>query len=335
MAQEARPAARPRRIGIFQPGRAGDFILTTGLFNAVRDAVPECQLTVITGPRSAEMARAHPAIDRTLVYDRSPAGLVRFFAALWAHRFDLWIDPKPHYSRSSAIIAALARARRKIGHNRGFLRPFDRDLERAGSAPVHFAEQALAPLTLAGLPRPAEPRISLGIPPAAAQWAEAQLPRPAPWSVLVNLSAGSRSRYWPVDHWADLLPLVAAERPTVFLLSSAPEDARLAAELIDRGTERGVTIRPLPRSGLLEIAALVRNVDLVLTVDTSLVHLAAAFDRPVVALYLRREPAFTMFRPRSSVNETVIADSESTMTGVPVEAVLAAYRRALGRLPAA
>jgi ADP-heptose:LPS heptosyltransferase len=318
------------QVAIFQPGRAGDFVLTTALFNAIKDFSPATHLTVIAGPRARELARYHPAVDKTLVFDRAPLRFAGLLARLKLTRFDLWIDPKPYWSRSSQVMAKLARASLKIGFNRGGTGPFDLELPSAPNPPVHFRDQALASLALAGIPSPAAPRISLGLSPEAERWAQTQLSGSRRWTVFVNISAGSGSRVWPVEHWLELLPHLATHRPTDFLLSSAPEDAGAARTLASEASRRGVHIHQLPPSGLLEIAALIKRTDLVLTVDTAIVHIASAFNRPLVALYLREHPVFTVFQPLSSHQEVVAAETGSPMRSISVASVAAAYRRLAG-----
>lgn len=314
------------RVAVFRPGRAGDFILTTPLFNAIKEFSPETQLTVITGPRAAELARFHPAIDRTLILDATPVNAAKLLLGLRRSRFDLWIDPKNHGSRNSALIATLAWAERKIGFNSKKLKPFDLTLSAAAETGLHFSEQSLLPLGLAGIPRPRVPRISLGLSPDSERWAERQI-QPGEWTVLVNISAGSGQRFWPVSQWLRLLPAIAGLRPARFLLSSAPEDAAPAEWLEGEAVRRNVPLRRLPRGSLLDLAALVKRVDLVLTVDTSIVHLAAAFDRPVVALYLREYPAYTLFQPRSTQQRVVGAEPGAPLSSIPMEQVVAAYRQ--------
>ncbi|MEP7326961.1 MAG: glycosyltransferase family 9 protein [Gemmatimonadota bacterium] len=315
---------KPGRVAVFRPGRAGDFILTTPLFNAIKDYSPETHLTVITGRRSAELARFHPAIDQTLILDAAPINVAKLLWAIRRSRFDIWIDPKDHPSRNSVLVASLARAERKIGFNGERLKPFDLTLSPGEEAGLHFSEQVLLPLGLVGIPAPRVPRISLGLSSESRLWAERQI-KPDEWTVLVNISAGSGSRFWPVAEWSQLLPGIAAIRPTRFLLSSAPEDA-VRAEWLEREVlQQGVNLRRLPGSSLLDLAALVGRVDLVLTVDTSIVHLAAAFDRPVVALYIREFPVFTLFQPRSTRQRVVAAERGAPMSSIPVDQVAKAY----------
>ncbi|MGE0351672.1 MAG: glycosyltransferase family 9 protein [Gemmatimonadales bacterium] len=326
----SRPGGQVLRYGIFQPGRAGDFVLTTGLFNALREECPGCHLTVVVGPRSRELARAHPAIDRVVVLDQSPVHLAAMLAALLRHRFAAWIDPKPHPSRNSVIAARLVRADRRIGWN-GSSRVFDLALPAPADPPVHYARQALAPLPLLGLPLPPEPRLSLGLTAPAAEWAR-QERAGAEFTVLVNVSAGSGSRYWPYRSWRELLPRLARLRSTRFLLNAAPADRTAAVELAAAAAGQGADVRLLPQTDLLHVAAAVAAADAVLTVDTSIVHIAAAFDIPVLALFLRVEPVFTAYQPLSRVREVVAAPAGEPMAAVPVAEVEAAWQRLLGAL---
>lgn len=312
-----------QHIAIFQPGRAGDFVLTTPLCDAVKRHLPESRLTLIVGPRAADLAGAHPSIDRTWVFDRAPHRLAGLAARLLTHRFDLWLDPKIHPSRNGAMAATLARARVKVGYNGSRLRPFTHDLALIPDPGGHYIEQVLGCLGPAGIPAPHDPRPTLGLTPGAREWARGQLPPEGATPILVNISAGNPARYWTPEKWVALLGAIA-QRGEAFLLSSAPEDAAVAEGIVREAAAGGVNIRHLPRSGLLELAALVREVSLVLTVDTSFVHLAAAFDRPIVALYKHAHPEVTLFAPRSTRSEMVISRPGFPASAIPVEAVVPA-----------
>ncbi len=316
-----------RHIAVFQPGRAGDFVLTTPLCDAIKAFAPDSRLTLIVGPRAAEMARAHPSIDRVWVFDRAPHRLAGLAARLLTHRFDLWLDPKIHPSRNGAMAATLARARVKVGYNGPKLRPFTHDLAEFPDPGGHYIEQVLGCLGPPGIPAPEDPRPTVGLTPEAEAWAQDQLPADHAPVVVVNISAGHPTRYWTGERWIELLRSASAFGESDLLLSAAPEDAAVAARIVREVAASGIRIRQLPRSGLVELAALVRRADLVLTVDTSFVHLAAAFDRPIVALYKHAYPEVSLFAPRSTVQEMVISEPGTTVASIPVDAVARAVER--------
>jgi ADP-heptose:LPS heptosyltransferase len=267
-----------------------------------------------------------------LLLDRRPDHLARFITRLLGSRFDVWLDPKAHRSGTSRFVARLARATTKIGFNVPDGGPFDVAVPVPPDDHRQFAEIAASRLSLLDLAVPAEPRVSVGLSPAAVARAESLLGDAADWTVLVNLSAGARTRYWLLDRWSELLPRIAAIRRTTFLLSSAPEDAGDAALLAERMAAAGVDLRRLPAGTLLDVAAVVSRVSLVLTVDTATVHLAAAFERPILALTFQVRPNFERFHPLSPVREVVTPGELIPLAELPVARVEAAYQSLLQRI---
>ncbi|MGH7532859.1 MAG: glycosyltransferase family 9 protein [Gemmatimonadales bacterium] len=314
-----------RRIAVVPYARAGDFILTTGLFNAIKAADPSVELTVIAGPRTAEMARHHPAVDRVLVFDRHPLRLLPFLVRLRDREFDLWLDPKEHFSRNQAFVAKLARARLKVGFNRPSGGPFDQPVEPPTDPTRHFAEMMMAPLTLAGIPWSPAPRLSLGIPAASVERADELIDVRAPFEVLVNVSAGRPERYWDMSKWVALLPAAMRVRPGRFWLSAAPEDHAMAEQIVSAVRREGVEISRVPPGSLLDVAAMVERMDAVLTVDTSIVHIAAVFGRPVVALYRDHRPDRDRFRPLSARQAVLFSAPDGRVAEIEVEDVRRAW----------
>lgn len=327
MGADADPRSGVRRYCVLSPGRAGDFILTTGLFNALKAYDPTCELTIVVGPRAAGMAQAHPAIDRVLVFDRHPLRLIPFLARLRAQVFDAWLDPKDHYSTNQALLARVARARVKVGFNRAGGGPFSVPLQPPVGPHEHFSVEMLKPLDLLGIPAPRPPRLSLGIPESSVRRAEAILGGGGRFTVLVNLSAGHPLRYWGEARWRAALQEFAAVRKTRFLVSAAPEDRPMAERVGAVGQDGVSEVVLLPAGSILDVAAVVAGVDAVVTVDTSIVHLAAVYDRPIVALYRDDQHIFDMFRPLSSKQEVVMCAPGQPLTAITPGQVGAAYRK--------
>lgn len=314
-----------RRIAVVPYSRAGDFVLTTGLLNALKAFDPDSEITVVAGPRTAELARHHPAIDRVLVFDRHPLRLLPFLRRLRDREFDAWLDPKDHFSRNQALVATAARARIKVGFNRPAGGPFHRQVRPPADPLRHFAEMMLTPLDLLDIPWTPPPRLSLGIPPASVARADALIGSRAPFEVLVNVSAGLSVRYWEESKWIALLPAAARVRPTRFWLSSAPEDGAVAERIAGTVRRDGVEIRRLPSGSLLDVAAVTERMDAVLTVDTSIVHLASVFDRPIVALYRDHRPDADRFRPLSTRRQVLFSSPDGRVAEIEVAEVRRAW----------
>ena len=100
--------------------------------------------------------------------------------------------------------------------------------------------------------------------------------------LLVFLHATSRAeKLWPEAEWIHLLRAARA-RGRAVVLPWGNDVEREAAERLVASAGHGAV---LPRLGLDDCAALLAAADGVVGVDTGLMHLAAALERPTVALF--------------------------------------------------
>ena len=97
--------------------------------------------------------------------------------------------------------------------------------------------------------------------------------------VGLNISAGAQARYWTHETWAALASRFPDRR---FMVFSAPQDAAARHAVEAPGTN----IIPSPATGnLYEMGLLMARLGLLVTPDTSLVHVASCTNTPVVGLY--------------------------------------------------
>lgn len=103
---------------------------------------------------------------------------------------------------------------------------------------------------------------------------------PARYAVCFHATAGARKR-WPLGHWHELGRRLFAEGLAV-MLPWGNESERHAAERIAAGVPGA---RVLPRFSVMQGFGLINRAELVVGVDTGLVHIAAALCRPTVEIY--------------------------------------------------
>ena len=105
---------------------------------------------------------------------------------------------------------------------------------------------------------------------------------------VVCVHATSRAdKLWPDAHWRALIPSFGRAGYAVLLpWGTADERARSAALAQD---EPAASV--LPQQSLPALAGLLARAELVVGVDTGLVHLAAALGAPTIALFTATDPA--------------------------------------------
>ena len=60
---------------------------------------------------------------------------------------------------------------------------------------------------------------------------------------------------------------------------------------------------------ILDVAALIEQLDLIITPDTSIVHVASAFDKPIVSIHENNLDSYRLWKPISTFNKTIFANS--------------------------
>ena len=107
--------------------------------------------------------------------------------------------------------------------------------------------------------------------------------------LVFNHASTWRTKAWPEIYWHELVDRAAALGLKV-MLPWGGEDEREQASRIASGND---TAEVLPRMGLRQLAGVLAHATAVVSVDTGLGHLTAAFGTPAVSLYGATDPLRT------------------------------------------
>jgi heptosyltransferase II len=137
------------------------------------------------------------------------------------------------------------------------------------------------------LPNPAL-RVDAGI--RTARLSALGLQRPAKLACFCPGAEYGPAKRWPETHYADLARRLAAEGYEVWLLGS-PKDAPVGDSIA--AASGGIARNLCGATTLTDAVLLLSLADLVVTNDSGLMHVAAALERPTVAIYGSSSPGFT------------------------------------------
>ena len=165
------------------------------------------------------------------------------------------------------------------------------------------------------------------------------VPSPAPGAVVVHVGAAYGSRSWPADRFAGVVRALTGDGHRVVLTGSEPERDRADGIAASSGLPADANLAG--RTGLAELAALVADAALVVTVDTGAAHLATAYGTPSVVLFgpapVERwgpppgGPHVVLTDERLRVGDVFAPEPDPALLAVGVEDVLAAARDLVGR----
>lgn len=280
------PDAFPERPAILlvRIDRIGDALVSAPVLRALRRRFPEGRIDMLLGERNRTVAPLLPFVDTAHVLPGKFLRVPGMIRRLRRNRYDAVVNLHLNRSASAMLVGRLVRGGVTIEDMRenAFAGP-------AGSLEhvVTMTSRLLRPFGIEPITGSDERKnpLIVRLPPESIETAERLTTElitvsDAGGTVLINVSAAGASRNWPAEHFIAVAARLR-EEGNLPIICGAPHDAERVKEI---AAAAGAVPLP-PLTGYADFAAVTARVDVVLTSDTSTVHLAAATGRPTVALY--------------------------------------------------
>lgn len=130
-------------------------------------------------------------------------------------------------------------------------------------------------------------------------------------------SEGEKKKISKEDLVKIILGLHSMDNNIIIILFHKPDDRDWISQLIPNEASSYV-FPSYPTESLLDLAALIDNLDLIISPDTSIVHMACAFKKPLVAIYKKNMRLFEIWHPISDCNYVVFSDYEDSLKSINV-----------------
>ncbi len=244
----------------------GDLLVTVPALRALRRALPRHRIVLATAGSLAPLVSLTGAVDHLLptpdldALDRAEP------------RPDVAVNLHGRGPQSHRALDAL-HPRRRIGFRApGWDGP---EVDDVAAQHPHERERWCALLTAHGIP--ADPTdLRLPPPPAASPW-------PDGTPVLVHPGARYGSKRWPARRFAEVAAALDDPRTPVLITGTADERELACAVAAGAGLPGSRVLAG--QSDLAQLCALVAGAALVVSGDTGVAHVAAAFATPSVTLF--------------------------------------------------
>ncbi len=139
-----------------------------------------------------------------------------------------------------------------------------------------------------------------------------------------NVSAGTATRRWAEQKQAELIEKILGHDSSArFVIVCTPADRDQGQRLCDQIPEK---LHLVPdRLSITAASAIIKRLDLLISPDTSLVHIARSFRVPVVSMYPGVRKNLTLWRPFGQDDGFVVAKHPDNIFDITVEQVFDAY----------
>lgn len=301
-----------QKILVIAPSWVGDCMLMQPMLLRLAQRHPGCRIDVFAPPWTEKLLRAMPEVHDVIV-NPFPHGALQLTARhrvgkqLRAARYDQAIVlPNSWKSTLVPFFARIPLRTGYVGESRYLLLNDARRLDKQGLPLMVERFAQLAEDAQGEIPRPlANPKLTVSEAQRGAALRKLGLTLGRPVAAFCPGAEYGPAKRWPVAYYANIAQRLKQHGYAVWLVGSAKDQH--AAEEINQLSE-GQCTNLCGRTDLGDAIALLACARLVISNDSGLMHLAAALDRPMIALFGSSSPRFTP--PLSAQAQVVKLDIE-------------------------
>lgn len=301
---------------------------------AIRKRFPEARITAMIGKSGADIVGITDFIDEKIVVDRvallrgnkldSIGKILKIAADVRRRKFDFVIDIHSLYETN--LLGFFSGAKHRLYANRenrslDFLSNFDPKPPRENKK-QHLTKHYLSVLEPLGVKNAPE-FVEIAARPADLEKIEQLFPAKVSGIKFVGLfpGAGHPSRRWALDNFAQTAKNLAENENVQTLVFLGPEEKELRSEIEAKFPTNNLIVDNLT---LPQFMAALSKLDVLISNDTSAVHIGAIAGTHVVLVMDERAPLTYL-----PLTEKLAVINPATIDQIPVDCVLNAVRSAL------
>ncbi|MXZ01572.1 lipopolysaccharide heptosyltransferase II [Candidatus Poribacteria bacterium] len=278
------------KILVIRVDGIGDLLNATPAIALLRESYPSAEITVLARPLNAPVLIGNSDVDRILIFDRKGKhrGIsvrLQFYRQLRRERFQLVVAMQT--AMWSHLVAFLSGAPYRLGRYqkrfRSTLTHAWRGQYRKGETHEVDRNLELVRLICNG---DGQRKLIFHLSPDEVAAAKANL---ASWGItpetfLIGIHPGGSSfdKRWPEKQYAELADRLSHQYNAKILLLRGPEESELVRNIQAAMESPAISYAP---ETIRELGALLSCCDLVVCNDSGPMHLAAALDVPMVAIF--------------------------------------------------
>lgn len=284
------------KILIVQTAFIGDVVLALPLAQVLHKKLPEAQIDFVAIPRTSDLLTNHPAISNIIIYDKRGKdkgvfGLLRLVNHLKTQNYDVAIVP--HRSIRSALLVYLARCVKRIGFNKSAAKFLFTDVVRY-PASMHEVQRNITLLRPMAILHQAKESPAVHPTEEDRKVVDKLLfdEELLDTKKLVAVAPGAvwNTKRWTEEGYIELIKKLISGGYHVTMIGGK-EDQPLCENII-KFVGIGRVFNSAGKLSLLQSAELIKRCRVLVSNDSAPVHLAAAVNTPVVAIFGATVPAF-------------------------------------------
>ena len=273
----------------------GDVVLSTGAAALIKENIPNAKITMMVRPIAREIVENNPVVDDFIIFDYKVKGkslkqMLTMIKTIKAKKFDVCFS----FDRKlrPALVCFFARIPQRVCAERIFdykssnisllynnMIKMPEDFINNHQADL-FQEIIRKYFNITGFTKPVIGKITREHDYYASKLV-ANMKKDK--KIALCIKGTYYSKNWPIEKFIELINKINNEFNVDFSIVGAKEDFEYAEDLISKTNIEIVNL--CGKTSLLQYAALMKKINLLVTIDTGGMHVAATTNVPIVAIY--------------------------------------------------
>lgn len=275
-----------QRVLLVRLGAIGDVVNALTVATAIKRTRPATHVGWAVHDLALPLVQGHPAVDRVHHWKRGSglSGFLELRRELSRERYDMAIDLQR--ITKSALLARASGAKIVLGYDAARTKELSWlwTTERVppGDSGSHMIEQyadVTRHLECSGEPERVLPSATEAESEVAGWLASSSAP------VQINLGASKPANRWAPERFGDLAGRIVRKLDRDVFLTGSPSERPLAEAALSASGDTGRVLDLVGKTSLPQLWSASRRASLFVGCDTGPMHLAAAVDTPVIALF--------------------------------------------------
>lgn len=320
----------PKKILLLRQDRIGDVLVSVAFIKKLKSVLPNTEIDIVLSHRNmSALFSIKQLINIDYILEKGVIGYFKLISKLRKQDYDTVIDLLDNASSTSSILTRFTNAELKLGFDKSNRKVYTHIVEIPNKQENHIIERLNSLLLPFGGSSSNEESFSFELSKDSYAKADELLRHKSNKLRLgINLSGSNQSKNWGTGNYiAFLKAMNSLDKNVEVKLFTTKSNENQLNEILEVYPNIAA---PFVNS-FEQFTAMISTCDIVLTPDTSVVHLCTAYDIPCVALYMFSDDPNVgkPWEPRSKYSKAIKISEKDTLGLIKVTDVLAAIKQTI------
>lgn len=291
------PATKFKRVLLTRCDKIGDLILTTPAISALRDAWPNAYIGFLCNKYTQDILDGNPDVDEIIPLDKNGKhkgifGFLKLVRKIRARKFEIMINFHP--TNRVHLLGFFARIPLRIGYDwkMGFLNNviIKHKKQLGEKSEVEYNFDLLKPVSIEYKKFPQ----TIVVSPQEENRAEEEMrSRGLDRFVLIHPGASCISKMWPLRNFVTLAEKIRYNFDIQVVFILGPGEEHMEKDIAHALGNKVIIYKNLE---LKKLVALISKCSFFISNDSGPMHIADAFEKPLIVIFGRNQPGLSPHR---------------------------------------